>query len=193
MQKKHQNTIPKIFHSDFTEKPIDRCIRCEKNVIETGEMYLIEKAIKSYPNSTAFSTIFEYAICLSCYQQMHSEMSKDSKAAIEEFVQSNLNKNQRMAMAAERVMPDDPEWINQCAITGLNKKDLTEYQVCAYCTGNELVTSQPPLLISGQATDAMAELLSAETIDFLDDFKQHITGGPPELAELLQDRKLLLI
>ena len=185
--------IPKIFQSDLTDQPFTNCIQCDINVLETGGTYLIEKAIKSYPNSTAIATIFEYAICMKCYQQTYDELSSDSKTNMQAFVTKNLQQEKRLKLAENQTSPNDSKWIDHCAIKGTSRSMSNEYQICAHCTGNELIESNPPIMISGEALEDMIELLSAETLDTLDRFKESIVGGPPEFEELFSKRKLLLI
>jgi hypothetical protein len=48
-------------------------------------------------------------------------------------------------------------------------------------------------MISGRAIEEIADQLSAETKDVLDDFIDQHFGLPPELKSLLKDRKLILL
>ncbi|NNF01301.1 MAG: hypothetical protein HKN22_01315, partial [Bacteroidia bacterium] len=54
--------IPKLFKSHSKGTCIDHCIMCEDELIESGKNYLIEKAIRKYPDYKVADCIFEYAI-----------------------------------------------------------------------------------------------------------------------------------
>jgi hypothetical protein len=50
-----------------------------------------------------------------------------------------------------------------------------------------------PYAVSDEAMDQISELLSKETLDELDDFKGKYFNGPPEIAELINPKRLLAI
>ena len=95
--------IPKEFCSDLTSAPMERCISCDKYLLEQGTQYLIEKAFKRYQDTEIVNTIFEYAICYPCAQEMQSAMSADSMQKIGEYFAKNTVD---LSVRRERILDD---------------------------------------------------------------------------------------
>lgn len=189
---KDQLPIPPSFYSFDTKTKFERCIDCDKYLLDESTEYFIEKAIKNYDGFSATDVIFEYAICLSCAERMRDAMSKESFKNLQEFFMQNIDFNKRMRLM--QLHPHEPEkWMSECMITDKSKSDLREYQIYAHCKGENLVMSQMPYIVSGEALEAVSELLSDETLDELDDFSKRHFGPPPELAEDLPIRRVLMI
>lgn len=184
----HTHPIPEIFHNYSTGTQFDRCIDCDRQLLDGETEYFIEKALKSYSGFSAKDVIFEYAICLPCAERLRKQMSKESMQSIQRYFSENINVMQRMQQM--HANPENPEaWMKQCMVKGVSIQDLEEYQLYAHCKGNELVTSQMPYMISGLALDEISNLLSNETLDELDNFMDQHFGPPPELMEPLPTRR----
>ncbi len=184
--------IPSEFHSFDSKKQFDHCIECDKYLLDESTEYFIEKAVKKYDGFSAHDVIFEYAICMGCAERMRNSMSRESMKSLEQYFMQNLNLEKRMDLMNSS--PFDPnEWLNECMITGKEKSELNEYQIFAHCKGTKMVMGQMPYLVSGETLEAVAELLSAETLDELDDFSKRHFGPPPELAEDLPFRRVVMI
>ena len=78
---------------------------------------------------------------------------------------------------------------DECMITRKPKNELDEYMIYAQFRGDKMVKSTMPYLLSGKAMDEIADLLSNQTIDQLDDFMGEYFGGPPELEEIWKTRR----
>ena len=82
--------IPSVFRSTDTKKPFERCIQCNKYLLELDSEYLIEKAIKQYQGFEAKEVIFEYAVCMDCAEKMRQSLSAESQMGHHAlFFQSN--------------------------------------------------------------------------------------------------------
>jgi hypothetical protein len=166
---------------------------CEKNLLEEGVQYRIEKAIKKYPDSDAISTIFEYAICNDCGVQANATLSKESKENIQLYFESHVDMYERREQLLEEKGMDTDEWLSHCAIKGTPLNEAEEYQIYAHCNGSDMLFSYWPMAISSQAIDEVAQLLSNETLDEIDRFTDQINDLPPELRDLFKDRPLVVI
>jgi len=51
----------------------------------------------------------------------------------------------------------------------------------------------PPMAIGEDIIDDMADLLSNETVDEMNGFKEQFLGPPPEFEEFIYGRRLILI
>jgi hypothetical protein len=184
--------IPKEFYSFSTGKLFDRCLECDKYLLDGNTEYFIEKAIKKYEGFEAQDVIFEYAICLPCAERMRNTMSKASQRSIEQYFANNVNISRRMEVVQSN--PDDPStWMDECLIKGKRKSGLNEYQLYAHCNGQKLNMTQMPYLVSGAALEEISGILSPETLDELDDFSRRHFGPPPELEKDLPFRRVVLI
>lgn len=188
----HFTDIPKEFHSFETGAPFHQCMVCEKKLLEAGTPYLIEKAVKHYKAFETSDVIFEYAICVECGADMRSQFSRDSLKKIEAYFSQHVDLMKRREQLIEEEKLEVKDWVSTCVIKGTPIEDATEYQMCAHCDGDKLMFSVMPYAISGQATDEIMQLLSAETLDEMDDMIDQYFGPPPEYRELFK-RDLLLI
>lgn len=184
--------IPKEFHSLSTGAKFDRCIDCDRYLLDEQEEYFIEKAIKKYPGFKAQDVIFEYAICIGCAERMRNEMSSDSLKSIESYMMQNTDISRRMQVVSEN--PNNPlAWMEECLIKGIPQSELTEYQIYAHCQGDKLNLIQMPYMVSSVALDEISQLLSEKTLDQFNGFMDQHFGPPPELAEPLPNRRVILI
>jgi hypothetical protein len=181
--------IPAEFHSFSTKSPFARCIECECDLTDMD--YLIEKAIKKYPGFTAYDVVFEYAICITCAIKMRNSMSEASMKSLSEYMEKNINHQQREKM--EQFFPDRMDkFTEQCLVSGIRKNDTDEYQIFAHCRGNQLMPDAMPYMISGKIMEEMQSVLSKETLGEMDDFLgRHF--GPPALEKDLPYRRTILV
>lgn len=178
--------IPKIFFSDLTGTPISKCISCECDLLVDGTQYLIEKAIKPYKGYGTHSTIFEYAICMPCTHKMKNMISAKSMQGIMKYFSANLDVLGRQELMLKRDYSSVNPWIEKCMVKGVDISELNECQIYAQCNGEHMMFGEFPYMVSGVALDEVVELLSAETLDDLDRFKNEHVDGPSEFQDLLQ-------
>ncbi|NQT25494.1 hypothetical protein HQ585_09065 [candidate division KSB1 bacterium] len=180
--------IPKLFYSDATGMPFHRCVDCGISLLESGTHYFIEKAIKNYPKLGTTDTIIEYAICYECYMEVQKSLSKQSLQSIETYFLENVNLYTRMKEVLEPVDSDPERWLSKCIVKGIDRKTAPEYQIMCECTGNQMHLSLAPYMVSMEALNEITDLLSAQTLDALNDFHKEHLGMPPELEPILKDQ-----
>ena len=181
--KENLNLIPTDFYSFSTGRPFERCIECDKYLLD-DELYMIEKAIKQYPGYSAQDVIFEYAICLDCADRMKNDLSKESMINIQNWFTENIDPSRFWNGVGS----------DECLVSGDKKSELQEYQIYAYCKGRSLSNFQPPFMIGGPVLDKLADLMSDETTDELNRFMDKHFGPPPEwLEDVPGGRKLIFI
>lgn len=183
--------VPDLFRSDVTGDLIPTCISCEKKLLQDGTQYLIEKAFKRIPRAGLVNTIFEYAICRDCAEQMHQKISVHSRKTMNDYFQSKVDLDQRREYLADSLDPD--RWLDNCLITGKPIDECSEYQIFCQCDGADMMFSNLPYALSGEAIAGIQEIISPETKEELDRFSDDILGVPPELKELFEDRPLVMI
>ena len=184
--------VPEIFYSSETNGLISECTICNKELLESNELYFIEKGIKNYPNSGKTDVIFEYAICETCMENMRKSISEESLERISKYMFEKIDFNSRMQrlFSQQEVKPDD--WTSSCIVKNTNKETLDEYQVMCQCYGREAVFSLFPYMIGGEALEEIQNLLSKKTKEELDGFYDKYLGPSPEIKELFKTKVLII-
>lgn len=184
--------IPQEFYSLENNTQFDRCLECDKYLLGGDTDYFIEKAIKKYDGFTAHDVIFEYAICMTCAEKIRMSLSKESMQSLEQYFIQNVDAQKRFELM-QSDSDNYQDWLNNCLISGKSTNGLTEYQLFAQCRGNQMILGQMPYLVSGEILENIAELLSPETKDELDNFSKKHFGPDPKLAEELPFQRVLLV
>lgn len=185
--------IPKLFYSTDKEKPFSNCISCDKYLLQSHTPYVIEKAVKQYPEYNTTDVIFEYAMCMECYLEIHESMSLDSKSNIEQYFLENvdLNKRRKSLLENEELLIDN--WTSNCIIKGTPVKELNEYQIACQCDGEYLLFTNMPFIIGNLALDEMMQLLSNQTIGEIRGFYDKFFSPDPDIKKLFDEPKFVLL
>jgi hypothetical protein len=184
--------IPKIFYSDASGQPFDKCIDCNRNLLKGNQEYVIEKAFKKYVDYEANDTIFEYAICIDCAEKLFLSFSESSRKAIEGYFEKHIDIEDHLLRLSGNESFNINDHLNKCLIKGLAIENLREYQIVCYCRGDQISLLRPPYMISGEAADEVMQLLSNATIDILNRFTDEFLGLPPEFKDLLKDKPIMV-
>lgn len=182
--------IPEDFYSFETNAPFEGCQVCKADLLAGEVDYFIEKAVRNYPEHDVSDVVYEYALCSHCAHDMNQKMSSSSMTNLQIYFSGNEE-------FMKKVNHYNQEWQNMtgsaldetCAMTGEHKSDLEEYMIYGHFKGDQMIKSTMPFLLSGKVMDDVAELLSDETVDELDNFMGEYFGGPPELEELWKPRR----
>ena len=172
--------IPTSFHSVEHDGPFTKCLMCNGELVANGKDYMIEKVYRGT------EVILELAMCTDCREGCGKSMSVESMEAIQKYFESNLDAETRIrelyhAPSANTNNVD--AWIETCVLKGKSIDDLREYQVIAYCNGNELIKGFFPIMISGDAVEEISELLSEQSKGWMDDFVGDNFGMPSEFLD----------
>jgi len=186
--------IPEQFYSDSDGKHFQTCVVCGKNLLEEGTHYVIEKAMKNYEGYDFSSTVFEYAMCMVCYQKMQEGMSEESMKNMQlyyqDIVEAKSNNGQIMLDLSTFDLKD---WLSKCFFKDKPVREMKEYQLIGQFNGRRMVMNTPPMAIGEEVMEDMVDLLSEKTKDEMDRFREQFLGPSPEIQELFKGRKLLLI
>lgn len=191
--KKYQIEIPERFYCDTDGKPFENCQVCGKFLLEEGTSYVIEKALKNYEGYNFYSTIFEYAICTDCHTTLQSGMSKESMNNLQQYYMQVMTNKGNQPMVIDLTSFDLNNWLSKCFFTDEPVAEMKEYQVVAQFNGSKMVMNTPPIIVGETAMESMSDLLSDQTIDEMNRFKQEFFGPDPEFEEIISGKKLILI
>ncbi|MEM7035593.1 MAG: hypothetical protein AAF570_01365 [Bacteroidota bacterium] len=180
--------IPKMFHSFLTGQPFTQCIVCERNLLEPGVQYMVEKAVKKA------DVIIEYAMCMGCMQKKFEQLSLESRARIESYFAQHADPHKRIQGLLDRYHGFNLNgWMGECMISGQARDEMEEYTVVGAFQGTDLLVGPTPYIIGLEARAEMSELLSPQTKDEMDNFIDENFGLPPELKDLFKERDLVLV
>lgn len=185
--------IPKLFYSDAEDKPFENCQVCGKYLLESGNSYVIEKAFKHYKGFDFNTTIFEYAICLPCHEQMQQSISKESLKNLQQYYMQIMAEKAGKPIVIDVQNFKIEDWITNCFFKGDRVEDMGEFQLVAQFNGSEMVLNMPPMVVGEKAMEEMAGLLSDETIDEIDGFRKKFLGPDPAIEALFSGKKLIMI
>lgn len=189
----HFIRIPKVFRSSDTGKPFEHCVVCHKFLLTDGTPYMIEKAIKQYPELKVQEVIFEYALCLDCVVMLNASLSEESRERINAYFENHGNMpTRRTALLKKKTLRIQP-WINRCLIKNTPISKCSEYQLLAQCDGKHLLFTYMPFALSMEALDEITSLMSEKSLGEIDDFMGKYFSGPPEIAEMLKKRSPVLL
>ena len=182
--------IPPLFCKSDVKTPFDSCQMCSCSL--DNKRYLIEKAIRNYASLNTSEVIFEYAMCLECAGKMRMELSTESRSNIEKYFLNNVNQSEFQNRMGNTSTDDVNKLVSKCIVKNTDINDAREYSIYALCEGNQIVLGELPYALSGECMDEMTELLSAKSLDILDDFIGNHFSGPPEVMDILKRRPLLV-
>ena len=177
--------IPPIFFDSGTGNLFRHCKVCERDLMRGDIPYGIEKVIRRYPKFGTEDVIFDYAICMLCIEEQHRQMSEESRARMEEYYQSHMDVEAKLQEAKDKPVE---YLLDRCAITGEKRMQMEEYHVSALCVGDRLHPEMPPHMLGGKAMEDIAELMSRQTLDQWNRFRDQFLGPSPEISDLLKDR-----
>jgi hypothetical protein len=181
--------IPEIFYESETKQPIKSCKICDKALLDSGELYIAEKAYRRYPGFTATDTVFEYAICMDCAKKLSESYSKETLANFENYLEEKGNLFFRFMLMMQTGLPSADiavERLGKCAVYGTTPEENEEYQVSSIFRGDNMLLTPVTMMLSGKAADDLQERVSAKTRDDLDDFIDNYLSGPPEFREIFK-------
>lgn len=178
--------ISEFFNSE-TNRPFESCLMCAKQLLTTEEDYFIERIFRRLVTLNITEPIFEYAVCMTCAKQFKEKLSAASQQSVELYYRSKFESLTIDLSTAPA------ERLTHCLFTAKPIIDCSEFSYHAHCSGSNMMISIFPYAVSDSAMDEISALLSQETLDELDDFKGKYFGGPPELAEFINPKRLVLL
>lgn len=183
--------IPGEFYSSKSEKLIEECVLCGKNILVDSEPYIIEKAFRNNEITKETELIFEYALCAECQQITSSELSKDSLNNIKMYYDLYVDFEKRQTGLKDIKSFQLKDWISNCIITGAPLVESKEFQIGGLFLQNQLLLGNLPFAVGEKAINELQELISKKTRDFLDGFKEKII--PPGVSDKVPDDFLILM
>lgn len=177
--------IPSIFLNYDTGVPFSKCTFCDGN-LDTTSKYAVEKMINQNLVLQSKEIIYEYALCWDCATTMGSDISDDSKLAIQKLYNEHsevLMRKLDYLHATDKYTIDS--WLERCSLTGKEIRLCGEYSVSCIIEGGNLVYEQTPMVVSDEFMQKLQDVLSKETKESMDGLRQKITDGTPSIEDLV--------
>ena len=178
--------VPPILHSVEKEGLFDKCIVCQRNLLDEDTRYLIEKGFRGE------RVIFEYAICYGCRDQMAEGISLESRKKLGEMWNRKVDLKKRRRKLLKKSKTNIEPWIEYCILGGDRRDKVEAYQIYAECQGSDMLFSYHPYIIGELAIEELIKLLSKKTLDILGDFIDEYLGLGPEFSDVPQEFLLLV-
>ena len=185
--------MPPIFYPEGGEELFKYCQVCKKELIENQERYMIEKAYSQNLNKKERKLIFEFVYCIDCLDEIQDEFSSESKEKITNFFMTNSNLEARYDGLSKNKLFDVDLWLHNCIVKNKSIDEVEEFQILTMCQGGDMLFHHAPYMICGEAMDEIMNLLSNKTLDIINDLMIDIIDIPPELEEIFNTRKPILI
>jgi uncharacterized protein with PIN domain len=179
--------IPRMFKTFISEEYFRNCIICDKYLLDDETEYVIEKVISSG------HVELEYSMCLDCVEKMRQKMSKESMERINRYFEENFNFYARRYDLLVSQSSDINDYISNCLFKDKPVHELEEYQLLGHCRGDKLLLSVFPYVVSKDAIEEVQELLSVKTREELDNFTDRYFGLPPDLKEIIRNKRPVLL
>lgn len=148
--------LPDELHSSYSGLPFEKCIDCERPLLDPPQPHLIQKILRDG------EVVFEFALCMPCAENADAGMSEESRRNVEAWFEQNTV----AGLGRER-----------CNICG-RERDDEEHVVFAMAVGGDILGSGH--LFCSACTDDLDGLLSEATRRQMEDFTERNFPGVPE-------------
>ena len=176
--------IPPSFLDSTEKKPFSHCVECDRELLKSGENYLIQKTYRGD------QVTFEFALCMDCSMRFHEEMSKESREKMTEFFQKEVNMQLRRERYENAETAND--YLEYCVVCERSKAECPSHSDMTILQGSQLILSEGTMMICSDCEERYNELLSDKTRDFLDNFTDRHFGVPPEFEDLFKPRPVFV-
>lgn len=177
--------IPSFFHNFDTGAPFAKCTFCDENLEEKSK-YAVEKMMNQNTVLQSREIIYEYALCWDCAASMGSDISEDSKAAIQLlYNQHSENIIRKLNYLHETKKYSLDSWLERCSMTGKEIRLCSEFSVSGIIEDGNLVFEQSPMVVSEDFMYKMQKVLSKETKESFDGLRDKILDGTPSVEDLV--------
>jgi hypothetical protein len=182
--------IPVPFFQESEKVPFTNCTLCDRE-FDDETMYVIEKAFQTYLPYKSRDLVFEYAICMECYEGLSDSFSEESSRAMQQYIDARVDFSKRAKELFDTPFEID-HWLSSCAISGKPVDELDGYQFVGVFVGDQMIASHTPCLISAEVVGEIGDLLSKKTLDILGGFAQEVMPQPPGFEKDLPTPALVL-
>lgn len=167
-----RSLLTPLYHGWYRE-----CVQCGRLVGADGAPYYVERALRRD------EPVFEYALCETCVYGLQNEISRESIERLTAHWMQHFDPDDRQRRLQGALDPGP--LVEVCMLKRIPRSQLDELQVWAWVeNGRLMVDDYAPGILSGVAVEEIAQLLSKQTRDRLEEFVRDCLGMPPELCNV---------
>ena len=177
--------IPSFFNNYDTGAPFQRCTFCDSK-LEASDKYAVEKMINQNITLQSREIVYEYALCWECATSMGSEISDDSREAIQLLYNEhseNLIRKLDYLHSTDKYTLES--WMERCSLTNKEIRLCGEFSVSAIIEHGNLVYEQAPMIVSDEFMMKLQNVLSQETKEGFEGLRNKIMDGSPSVEDLV--------
>ena len=163
--------LSRWFDSVETDKPFKTCKVCDLPLPLASDAWLVSK---HYHRNEC---VLEYAVCESCRDHVSEKFSESSKAAIRQFLESEIEWEQRMLdwMTLEK----PAERMKHCVACRVPREQMEGFTISAQFEKNgTLIEGALPLLMCSSCISQVTASLSEKSRKVWQDFIAEYFEGP---------------
>lgn len=153
--------------------------------LQEAGMYIVNK---SYVREEC---VFEYAMCMECREDLHSQLSEKSRVAMFDFIHDHADMEKREEELGAH--SETEVYLAHCITCGAQQETANSYSIGAIFVGDDLIKGMFPMLICGSCEEKINETISEETRDTWDKFIGENFPGPPSEVTLPTGSKPVFI
>ncbi len=165
--------IPTLFYSEETDEPFCQCVDCERDLLQDGTEYTIQKVF------VRGEAVFEYAMCRLCAERLREGFSEETQLAYQAFLFTSADLSDRVRLVRDPDEHELPDWIDACLVCRKPRSECYRYSLSGLLTGSQLVLAEFPAMICDDCEKDLGELTSQKTRDRWDRFVEDHFEGPP--------------
>ncbi len=184
--------IPSVFYPFESNEPFKECMVCRVDLTLGTTDYFVEKAVKNNIEYQVQDIVFEYAICTKCAHNMQKSISAESQQNMQAFFTNHQAFMGKVKAYQQGEGEPVDKLISTCSLYGEPVEQMSEYMLFGHFRGDKMIATTMPYVLGGKAMDELSELMSNETIDEMNKFKELFFGGPVELEDLWQGKPVFL-
>lgn len=158
--------------SEETGGPFTHCLCCKVPLVEVAALWLVNKEF------VGGECVLEYAICQPCRDQVTDQLSAESKGAVRNFLEREIDWDERIK---EFMLSHDlVDRFDACIACRTPREALEGFGISAlFDSGGSLVAGPLPLLICRSCVARMTAALSEESREVWRKFLAENFAGPP--------------
>lgn len=159
------------FDSVETDRQFETCKVCEQLLPLAADTWVVNKHFHRA------ECVLEYAVCETCRDRISGDFSESSKAAIRDFLESEIDWEQRML--DWMTLPEPAARMDHCVACRTPREGMEGFTVSAqFRNDSSLIEGALPLLMCASCVSRITESMSGKSREIWQEFISRYFEGP---------------
>ncbi|MBM84306.1 MAG: hypothetical protein CMJ78_27435 [Planctomycetaceae bacterium] len=168
--------IPDLLHSEYSGAPFERCVDCGVNLLLPHAPTAPDQPppLGYYQIAKHFvddESVFEFALCRVCSEELQSEFSEKTRMALFEFI--------RERQSFMHFSFDPKVWLSCCRFCQKSRGECRRFSISGVCVQASLILGPGPVMVCEECELECNELISEQTRKRWDRFVDDNFDFPP--------------